>query len=321
MKKMIFLLQLLTVFSGSAFSQHFTIAKSGIFTPQQKKVLLLKDTALNKSLILFNTNLHVNTDGTPLSYHPFDLTGEEKALNTICNAVAVRKKGSDKNLCLSRETYKEALSAFAQFRDSSFLKQPEGYAITWENVLVPEIVNGKKVPCVIKSGEYTGYFGSATSLRNGLLSNKGECDCDDQVNPLKIPALVLVGGSNNIVRQFGAKLGDLLIAYNPGNKHLVYAIINDFGPPNNLGEGSVLLNMQLQGDTSFPKKRKDTYKLSISSDIVIAIIPDSKNFRQERPYTAENVKGRVEQWLRECGFQTSQAYIDFIESSVAAKLK
>ncbi|PSL28166.1 hypothetical protein [Chitinophaga ginsengisoli] len=321
MKKKFFLLQLLSVISGFAFSQHFAVAKSGVFTPQQKKVLLLKDTALNKSLILFKTNLHVNTDGTPLSYHPFDLNGDEKALNNICNAVAVRKDGSNKNLCLSKETYKEALSVFARFRDSGFLKLPTGYSITWENVLVPQMVDGKKVPCVIKSGEYEGYFGSATSLRNGLSSDKGECDCNDQVNPLKIPALVLVGGSNNIVRKFGAKLGDLLIAYNPTNKHLVYAIINDFGPPNNLGEGSVLLNMKLRGDTTFPKKRKDTFKLSISSDIIIAVIPDSRTFQVEKPFTPENITSRVEQWLRECGFQTGQAYIDFLESSVVAKLK
>jgi len=320
MKKKTFLLQLLMAISGFTFGQHFKVAKSGIFTPQQKKVLLLKDTALNKSLILFKTNLHVNTDGTPLSYHPFDLNGDEKALNNICNAVAVRKDGSNKNLCLSRETYKEALSVFAQFRDSGFLKLPKGYSITWENVLVPQMVNGKKVPCVIKSGEYEGYFGSATSLRNGLSSDKGECDCNEQVNPLKIPALVLVGGSNNIVRQFGAKLGDLLIAYNPKNKNLVYAIINDFGPPNNLGEGSVLLNMKLRGDTTFPKKRKDTFKLSISSDIIIAVIPDSRTFQVEKPFTLENVTSRVEQWLMASGFQTRQAYIDFLESSVIAKL-
>ena len=184
----------LLVFSGSAKAQHFEVARSGMFAPQQKKVLLLKNASSDKHLILFKTNLHVNTDGAPLSYHPNDLRGNEKALNNICNAVAIRRTGSNKNLCLS--DFSEAISVFEQFRDAKFEIVPAGFSITWENVLIPEVVDGKKVPCVFKTGEYAGYFASTTSLKNGLTSDKGECECNNQVNPLKIPGLVLAGDSH-----------------------------------------------------------------------------------------------------------------------------
>lgn len=309
---------LLLGLSGGLTAQDFTVARSGVFAPQQKKVLLLKDASVDKDLILFKTNLHVNTDGAPLSYHPLDLRGNEKALNNICNAVAIRRAGSNKNLCLSN--FSEAISVFEQFRDSKFEIVPEGFSITWDNVLIPEVVNGKKVPCVFKTGEYAGYFASATSLKNGLTSDKGECECNNQVDPLKVPGLVLAGGSRNIVRQFGAKLGDLVIAYNPKNKNLVFGIINDAGPPNNLGEGSVLLNMKLKGDTTFPKNKRETFRYSISSDIIIGIIPNSRSFHEVRPFTAENINERVERWLRESGFAGKEDYVKFLEERMAGAL-
>lgn len=318
MIKIVFPMALLLGLSGGLIAQDFTVARSGVFAPQQKKVLLLKDASVDKDLILFKTNLHVNTDGAPLSYHPLDLRGNEKALNNICNAVAIRRAGSNKNLCLSN--FSEAISVFEQFRDSKFEIVPEGFSITWDNVLIPEIVNGKKVPCVFKTGEYAGYFASATSLKNGLTSDKGECECNNQVDPLKVPGLVLAGGSRNIVRQFGAKLGDLVIAYNPKNKNLVFGIINDAGPPNNLGEGSVLLNMKLKGDTTFPKNKRETFRYSISSDVIIGIIPNSRSFHEVRPFTAENINERVERWLRESGFAGKEDYVEFLEERMAGAL-
>src|SRR5688572_28917428 len=88
-------------------AQNFSILDSGIFTPQNKKVVLFRNENGDKKLILFQTKLQVNTDGTPISYHPYDLRGGEKAINTLGNAIAVFKKGSNKNLCLDKKTYSE----------------------------------------------------------------------------------------------------------------------------------------------------------------------------------------------------------------------
>ncbi len=314
MKIFLSVLFLLFISSGIVKSQNFVVKEKGLFEPQNKKVILFQDSFKN-GLILFKTKLQVNTDGTPISYHPYDLTGSEKAINTIGNAIAVYKKGSDKNLCLNKTTYPEALKVFEKFRDSDFETVPEGYSITWKNVLIAEKINGKEKPCIIKSGEYKGYFSSATSLSNGMSANKGECDCDNQVNPLKVPSLVLAGGKDNIVKKFGANLGDLLIAYNPANKKVVYAIINDLGPKTNLGEGSVLLNMKLLDRNEFPKTRKDTYKLATGNDIIVAIIPGSKNYNTKKPFTSENINERVTKWLTNAGFETENELLEFIEKN------
>src|SRR5262249_55650446 len=153
---------------------------------------------------------------------------------------------------------------FEMFRDSAFTKVPDGYRITWQNALAAVDDHGTKRPCVFTSGPFRGYFGSLTALRNGLSGNKGECDLDDQVNPMAVPALVLVGG-NSAVRTFGAQVGDLLVAFNPRTGLVSSAIVGDTGPPDNLGEGSVSLNMKLRGIAAPPTNKQETFKLSIAN--------------------------------------------------------
>ena len=153
-----------------------------------------------------------------------------------------------------------------------------------------------------------------TNLRNNLTGDKGECEINDQINPLVIPALVLVGG-RNVVKDFGAKVGDLLVAYNPRTRLFSAAIIGDTGPADNLGEGSILLNMKLTGATSPPTNKAETYKLSIeNTQVIIAIIPGSNGFRPGKPFTADNIIRRVVDWLQQSGFATPEKFIEFIKS-------
>ena len=98
-------------------AQGFTIARTGTFVPQKKTVLLLQNAQGQKPVILFQTNLRVNTDGSPLSYHPQDLRGKDKALNNICNAIAVRRVGSKTNLCFTE--FATAIRVVEQFRDTN----------------------------------------------------------------------------------------------------------------------------------------------------------------------------------------------------------
>jgi hypothetical protein len=290
-------------------AQDYTVSQTGIFSPQNKKVLLLKDSTGQKKIILFQTNLSVNTDGSPLSYHPQDPLGKTLALNNICNGIAVRKGQSKDNLCLKRSTFSEAIGVFEKFRDNNWTV-PQGYRITWANVLSTVKENGKDVPCIFKSGEFKGYFGSMTRLKNGLTSEKGECEINDQINPMTVPALVLVSGQN-VVKNFGAKVGDLLVAYNPKTQPFSSAIIGDTGPEHNLGEGSVLLNMKLLGVTVPPTNKTETFKLSIeNAQVLVAIIPASRLFRELKPYTKENIHQRVEDWLKESGFATPEKFIE-----------
>jgi hypothetical protein len=293
-------------------AQEFRVAQSQVFTPQNKKVLLLNDAASQRKIILFQTNLRVNTDGSPLSYHPQDPRGRTRALNNICNGVAVRRVNSNKNLCFSE--FAKAIQVFEQFRDSNFQTVPTGFRIAWQNVLATVKENGKDVPCVFGSGVFNGYFGSLTALKNGLTANKGECDVNDQVNPMTVPALVLAGGQNP-VRAFGAKLGDLLIAFNPRTQLFTAAIIGDTGPADNLGEGSVSLNMKLLGTTTPPTNKEETFRLSIeNTKVLIAIIPGSRVFNVAKPYTAENINQRIDDWRTEAGFSTLEKLLEMMKT-------
>ena len=291
----------------------FKLAESTVFKPQNKKIAILEDSSQQK-LILFQTDLQVNTDGTPLSYHPLDLGGQTKAINNIGNAVAVYKEGVDNNIFLKRGYYAEAKAVFQQYIDSNYEEVPHGYKIKWQNVLIPTIENGVEKPCIFKTGAFKGYYGSATSLKNGLRSNKGECNCNDQVNPLKIPGFVLVGGRKNPLWENGARKGDLLIAYNPDNGVVSSAIINDVGPRKKLGEASVLLNMQMNKRNKPPENYKEAKSL-VTKDIIIAIIPKSNEYKTEKPYTAENIKKRISSWLVENDFGGEEGFVKMLKEN------
>jgi hypothetical protein len=305
-------LLVLLVCASASSAQDYTVAQSKVFTPQNKKVLLLKERASDRKIILFQTNLRVNTDGSPLSYHPQDPRGRTKALNNICNGISVRRVNSNANLCFT--AFGEAIRVFEKFRDSNFQTVPPGFRITWKNVLATVQENGKDVPCVFKSGEFKGYFGSLTALRNELTTGRGECDVNDQVNPMTVPALVLAGGQNPM-RDFGAKVGDLLIAFNPRTQLFTAAIIGDTGPADNLGEGSVALNMKLLGTTTPPTNKEETFRLSIeNTKVLIAIIPGSRLFNVAKPYTADNIDQRIRDWRAAAGFTTPEKLIEMMKS-------
>lgn len=303
--------------SQTVKKQTFKYIKTSVFTPQNKKIVLMQDSSEAK-LILFQTMLQVNTDGTPISYHPFDLRGKTKAINTIGNAVAIYKDGVEGNIFLKQGYYAEAMTVFEQFRDSDYEITPSGYKINWKNVLIAEKTGEIEKPCIIKSGKYEGYYASATSLQNGLTTNRGDCDCNNQVNPLEVPALVLVGGKNNPLYENGARVGDLLVAYNPENGVVSYAIINDVGPSNKLGEGSVLLNMQITQNNEYPKTRKDTYQLTTNDKIIISVIPNSREYNVDKPFTAVNIKKRITSWMNENGFKNEEEFVEFLNENSQA---
>ena len=283
------------------------------YTKKNEKVFLLKNSK-EYQFISFKTPLRVNTDGSPLSYHPQDPYGQSKALNNICNAIAVRKNGSSSNLCLNKSTFSEAIQIFESWRDSNYSVIPINYTINWKNVLV---VTPKNKPCIFQKGEYAGYFASKTHLTNTKIPVKGECSINEQINSAEIPAIVLMGGKN-ILTKFNAKVGDLGVAYSPQNNMIVPFIINDSGPPDNLGEGSVALNMKLLGKTNVPKNKKETYSISIDKNILIVIFPNTKDFKLNKtiPYTSQNIESRVNSWLTEAGYTSSTNFINSIKETL-----
>ena len=314
-KKYLTIIFISMTFAALTNAQNFKVEKTGVFQPQNKKVLLLQDNQQRK-LIVFKAPLAVNTDGSPTSYNPQDARGKVNALNTVCNAIAVYKvsETNGKNLCVTNGRYTEAINTFEKWRDSGYLTVPNGYRITWKNVLAAtKDSNGNEIPCVFSNGIYKGFFGSLTNLQNGLPDDQqGECQAKNQLDSLEIPHLVLAGGANP-VKTFGAKVGDLLVAFNPANNQMAFAIIGDTGPANNLGEGSVALNMTLLKKQTPPKNKQDTYNYA-ASGILIAIIPATVNFNSQKPFTAQNIADRIKEWQRIAGFNTPEDFIKLIKT-------
>ncbi|QGK73187.1 glycoside hydrolase family 75 protein [Flavobacterium sp. SLB02] len=329
MKQFVITLFLFSI-SCLIYGQEFKLSDSYIFKPQNKKVTLLENLKEIK-IIVFKTNMAINTDGTPLSYHPYDLRADSLALNYITNAVAIYRLSDSR--CVSipkkplsdypkrfktnvkfdptkitekekKEYIKLAYKVFEEWRDAGFPeKQIEGYEIVWKNVLVNK--NGK--PCIFeKNKQFKGYFASMTAEDNGIRNDTSECSCANQLDPFKIPSIVLNDGI-----KYGASKGDLVVAYNPIKKNIVYAIIGDKGPGSNLGEGSILLNMKLKG-SEIPRGKNAVKTLAISENILICIIPKSKDFKTLKPYTEESIKDRILQWFLMQGYKGEDEIIKLL---------
>ncbi len=287
------------------------VIQRGTFAPQNKTVQLVArqgDPANTHRVIFFQTSLRVNTDGAPNSYHPRDLTGSVRAINNICNGISVTRNGETLGCASARQV-------FGQFRDNNF-REPAGHRITWQNVIAATTdASGRQVPCVFQSGEFAGYFGSLTSLKNGLSgAAAGECGRLNQLDQRIIPAFVLPRGQN-VVKGFGAGVGDLLVAFNPRNNVASAAIIGDTGPPKKLGEGSVGLNMALLGRTEQPKTYNEALGLDTGTrQMLIAIIPNSRTFNPMKPFTKENLADRVQAWVTQAGFASQENFVDFMKA-------
>ncbi|MBB5751667.1 hypothetical protein [Prosthecomicrobium pneumaticum] len=285
-------------FAGAA-SPCKTLA-SGTFAGEDVLKLRAEGRGDVDAFAVFRAPLAVNTDGAPVSYHPLDPKGERLAINRIDNGIAIWLRSAPK----TRLRGKEFFDVYEQWREAGFPKSlNETYAIGWESVLAPDPDSGGA--CIFKSGKYKGYFGSMTKLTNGRKpSDSGECLIDEHLDQRYIPAIVL-RGEDNPLRNYGAGVGDLVIAINPRSNIGVPAIIGDYGDGHRIGEGSVALNMALLGQASQPKNYKDAKALDTGKlDIVVAILPGSVNYRQMRPYTADNIEKRVGGWLENHGYGT-----------------
>ncbi len=284
------------------------INDSKIFENGKEKVILARGSGFSRkgNFALFVAPLSVNTDGAPTSYHPKDYRGRIKAINHFANGISIKYKPETEKDVPADEKSK----VFEEWRDSNFEVIPTGYKITWRNVLAER----DNQPCIFKKGDYVGYFGSLTALKNGLPEVKrGECEIFNQLDQRYIPALVLRGGKANPLTAFGASKGDLVVAINPANGNIVSAIIGDTGNDERIGEGSVALNMKLLGKTIQPTTYSEAKKLDTEDkDIVVAVLPESKKFERIRPYTGKNIEQRIKNWASENKYKSLNGLIKSI---------
>jgi hypothetical protein len=265
------------------------VVEEGKMNADAVKLVRSQNSSLTSVVGLFVASMAVNTDGAPNSYHPGDFFGEKLAINRIDNAIIIRgPKGN-------RLPAREQIEVLQKWRSSGWVTPP-GYRIDWKNVIA-EDASGK--PCIFKD-KYAGYFGSLTALKNGFSSNAaGECQVNNQMDERFIPGVVLRGSSNPLKR-WGAGTGDLVLVINPKTRVAVPAVIIDTGDGNRIGEGSVALNMSLLGKTDLPTTYSATKMLDTGNQkMIVAVIPKTKLFNLERPYSAKNIATRVNAWAED----------------------
>lgn len=284
-----------------------SIARQQRFVPQGQTILHVQSGQSGRRLIVFSASLRVNTDGAPNSYHSTDLLGETRAINHICNAVSVTSAAGGPQLSCAQSV--PLIRAWV--RDGWQI--PAGYRFHWENILAATTdPAGRRVPCVFRSGPYAGNFGSITSLRNQVSPQQaGECSLNDQIDQRFVPAVVLPSGDNPL-HEFGAKIGDLVLVTNPVTGTSVAAVLADIGPPDNLGEGSVALNMRLLGITRQPRTHQDALQLDTAAiQMVVTVLPGTGDFQPVRPFSAENLAQRLQGWQKQNGFERPASLRDF----------
>ena len=281
-----------------------TLIRSELFAPSgstQRElvgVVGAQEGAANRPTILFEAPLRVNTDGAPNSYHPDDLRGTSKAINSICHAVTLRPAGTSKPITCAA-SIPLIRSMFDQLAVKDVWAPPAGYTVRWQSVIAARENAAKQlVPCTFRSGPYAGYLGSLTALKQGV-SQKGECEVLNQLDQRFVPGLVLAGNPNPM-RDFGASRGDLVLALNPRTGVFQAAVIADDGPEDNLGEGSVALNMALLGITNQPTTYTEAIKLDTGrQEIIVATLPGTK---MTGPFTAGAIEAKLEAWAGSNGF-------------------
>jgi hypothetical protein len=282
-------------------SEQCRIERSGAFNGNGERVRLARGIAARTPFAVFRAPLAINTDGAPTSYHPEDFFGTTRAINRIDNGVVIRRVDGTKL------TVTEKRAVFARWYAADFAPLP-GYRITWGNVIAAR--DGK--PCVFRSGAEKGYFGSLTALKQDLpIDRRGECDRFNQVDLRDIPAIALRGTTTNPLYAFGARKGDLVLAINPVSRTTVAAIIGDTGDANRIGEGSVALNMRLLGRTIQPRTYTEAITLDTGHrDMVVAVLPATKDWHRQTPFTAANIGIRLGEWATANGYGTTAALAD-----------
>ena len=231
-------------------------------------------TRLAGTAMKFRSPLAINTDGAPNAYH---IDGRPTgALNTLCNAGRV--------ISLNHGTY-EGRDNCERFLADVRAAQRAGWQgnprVVWHGIVTKD--KDRNEPLIQSSGEYKGFFISATSLQNKAYKE------DDQRRYLDsrvVPSLVLPRGSAFLKQ--GAKLGDLAFVIDPETGLSTFAIVGDLGPKGKLGEASIALAAAIKGVHIDPKALtgKQARKLVVPQKVVTLVFP---GLAVKPPYDAAQI--------------------------------
>jgi hypothetical protein len=266
----------------------------------------LKVNGRNRKLIQFSTPLQVTTDGAQDSYGPDDIEAR-RGINQLCNAIEVYKTNNQGMRIIKLDNCKDKLSSFHEFRVNNW-ENPSNIEVVWRGGIVAKTDDSHEIPCIFTSGKLNGFFGTKTNLKNGLESDKGECDINDQIDPRKIPGITIEGG-HNFIRDAGVELGDLAIAsyeISPDKYRHIPAIIIDTGGVKYPAMGTIALNSALLNIQGEYKTHNEILSLDMKhlKPVTITIIPGSFGFNLQRPFSYQNISDRVNAFVSQSGYST-----------------
>ena len=127
----------------------------------------------------------------------------------------------------------------------------------------------------------------------GAWSRDGDCDQSKWLDALAIPALVLPSRSEFQARK--ALTRNFVVAMTLGEpRRLVYGIVGDTGPEDELGEASVEMNQILNGlpPGTVPRNGKDAVQRFQAPKSLVLIFTGASN-RLPYPVTPQRITERV----------------------------
>lgn len=225
--------------------------------------------------IFFSADLDVNTDGAARSYHPADPRGQRIALNNMGNAITRIFDAQGRDItCSPRrgDCFGRFMTVFEEARDANY--DPRGHRRFETDGIIPwktDQALGRKAPCTIQSGPFTGYFVSQTAL----LADRGADICDQRryLDALAINAVVLPRAANWRSQGTVADQGDVAVLLDEETGRVAFALVGDVGPAAAIGEGSVALAAALGGRAVASDATFETIKALKRARVSTVIFP------------------------------------------------
>jgi hypothetical protein len=226
--------------------------------------------------IAFASQMQVNTDGAPDSYHPDDI-----GITHICNGVSLGASCTWEAQCLP--TFRQAKAE--NFRGPTRICF---FAMVADNAGVP-VIQGANDP-------RPGFFVATTALKQpGADARTPAGQVDSNTVPFAVIPRTWQSG-----RDPGPHLGDFGIAVRRSNGKVVPFVIADIGPRRKLGEGSVALHQALDNDPFQMRFGVRRARRGIGHPDVFYVMFPGTAVRDEK-FTAEMVQAHVQRSLAAFG--------------------
>lgn len=204
------------------------------------------------SAVVFSSQMQVNTDGAPDSYHPDDI-----GITHICNGVSVGAKCVWKAKCLAdfNKAKAQGFNGPTKICFFAMAKHQNG----------KPVIQGPNDP-------KPGFYVSTTALQQpGVDKKTPQAHLDSN----HIPFIVIPRHWQQSAIP-GVRLGDFALVLRKSTGQLSFAVVGDLGPKKKLGEGSVALHQAL-GNNPFRMrfgKRRASKGIGVR-DVLYVIFPNS----------------------------------------------